>query len=238
MLRYCLKKMMTSIVESSGLLLLVVLLSLTVSPSSGFTTPKILHQNHHHQQKVFTTTTTVTTPFLNRQKQQQQLSRQYDARERGGCVLFMGWGPDPIWSTAEIKSTGSANESGKSTSLIVDIPSETAKEYKVPGQYVQVRLNEETKPLFLAIASPPDEENASFEFLIKKTDDNGWITDASSGTTVEISQVLGNGFPIEENLEGFKYDFPTQNVLLFAAGSGIAPLKAAIESGTCCFLLC
>ena len=34
-----------------------------------------------------------------------------------------------------------------------------------------------------------------------------------------------------ENLEGFKYDFPTQNVLLFATGSGIAPIRAAMESG-------
>jgi NAD(P)H-flavin reductase len=99
------------------------------------------------------------------------------------------------------------------------------------GQYVQLRLNEETKPLFLAIASAPDAENPSFEFLVKKTDGNEWCTGLASGAAVEISQVLGNGFPMEENLEGFKYDFPTQNVLLFAAGSGLAPIKAAIESG-------
>jgi NAD(P)H-flavin reductase len=56
------------------------------------------------------------------------------------------------------------------------------------------------------------------------------MTGAAAGTTVQISQVLGGGFPIEENFEGFKYDFPTQNILLFAAGSGIAPIRAAIES--------
>lgn len=147
-------------------------------------------------------------------------------------VLFMGWGPEPIWSTATVKTNVAANKSGKSSSITVEIPVETAQEYKIPGQYVQLRLNEETKPLFLAIASAPDAENAVFEFLIKKTDDNGWITSASPGTSVQISQVLGNGFPMEENLEGFKYDFPTQNVLLFGVGSGIAPLKAAMESGT------
>lgn len=42
---------------------------------------------------------------------------------------------------------------------------------------------------------------------------------------------MGSGFPMKENIEGFKYDFPTQNVLLFAAGSGIAPIRSAIESG-------
>lgn len=53
------------------------------------------------------------------------------------------------------------------------------------------------------------------------------MTDGS----VEVSQVLGNGFPVKEELDGLKYDFPCQNILLFAAGSGIAPIKAAIESG-------
>jgi NAD(P)H-flavin reductase len=33
-----------------------------------------------------------------------------------------------------------------------------------------------------------------------------------------------------ENLDGLKYDFPTQNVLLFAAGSGLLPIKAAMEA--------
>jgi NAD(P)H-flavin reductase len=145
--------------------------------------------------------------------------------------LFMGWGPEPIWSAAEIKTNVAANQSGKSVSLKITVPPETAEDYKIPGQYVQIRLNEDTKALFLAIASAPDKENAEFEFLVKKTDDNGWITDAPAGTKVEMSQVLGGGFPIQENLEGFKYDFPTQNILLFSAGSGIAPIKAAMESG-------
>lgn len=99
------------------------------------------------------------------------------------------------------------------------------------GQYVQLRLNEETKPLFLAIASAPDAENPAFEFLVKKTEGNEWFTGMAPQSSVEISQVLGSGFPMQDNLEGFKYDFPTQNVLLFAAGSGLAPIKAAIESG-------
>jgi NAD(P)H-flavin reductase len=68
-----------------------------------------------------------------------------------------------------------------------------------------------------------------FEFLVKKTDDNEWMTGALEGSSLQVSQVLGGGFPAEENLEGFKYDFPTQNVLLFGVGSGIAPLKAAME---------
>jgi NAD(P)H-flavin reductase len=70
----------------------------------------------------------------------------------------------------------------------------------------------------------------TWEFLIKKTDNNDWITSAASGSSITVSQVMGSGFPIRENLEGFKYDFPTQNLLLFATGSGIAPIRSAIES--------
>lgn len=127
-----------------------------------------------------------------------------------------------------------------------------------PGQYVQVKPADdpEANPIFLAIASAPTGEApkptppgkkkkeadiaagpeipspvpATWEFLIKKTDNNDWITSAAPGSTVSVSQVMGGGFPMQENLEGFKYDFPTQNIMLFATGSGIAPIRSAIES--------
>jgi NAD(P)H-flavin reductase len=153
-----------------------------------------------------------------------------------------GWGPEPIWSVAKVLENTPACTSGKSVSIVVEVDSETASQYKIPGQYVQVRLNNETKPLFLAIASAPNDgandanDNTRFEFLIKKTQGNEWATSLSGTSTsgasssIEISQVLGEGFRVEENFNGFKYDFPTQNILLFATGSGIAPIKAAMET--------
>jgi len=176
---------------------------------------------------------TTTTAFAPSSRTQSILPKPtfIDDFKREKCVLFMGWGPEPIWSAGQVTASAAGNESGSTVRIMVQVPAETAADYKIPGQYVQVTLNEETQPLFLAIASAPDAENPAFEFLIKKTENNGWITDADVGAQVQISQVLGNGFPMEENLEGFKYDFPTQNVLLFAAGSGIAPLRAAMESG-------
>ena len=152
---------------------------------------------------------------------------------RRPSLLFMGWGPDPIWSDATITANANACESGASVLLTMNVTPETASAYTVPGQYVQVRAGEEDeKPLFLAIASAPSPENAQFMFLVKKTDSNEWLTSASANSAVQVSQVLGKGYSIEENIEGFKYDFPTQNILLFAAGSGIAPVKAAMESGS------
>jgi len=146
--------------------------------------------------------------------------------------LYMGWGPDPIWSDSSIESILIGNISKESSKVTVSIPPETAAEFKVPGQYVQVRPDEDTKPLFLAISGAPDPENASFEFLIKKTEDNPWITERDSAAGgLQVSQVLGGGFPIKDELESLKYDFPCQNILLFAAGSGIAPIRSAIVSG-------
>lgn len=153
-------------------------------------------------------------------------------------ALFMGWGPEPEWSPASILSTTTASSSGKFVSVSVEVPSSVLEEYKVPGQYVQVKQTSTTdanaKPLFLAIASPPLADVGgvtNIEFLVKKTDNNAWITDAKEGTSIDISQVMGKGFPIQEECEGYKYDFPLQNCLMFANGSGIAPIRAAIESG-------
>jgi len=129
----------------------------------------------------------------------------------------------------------------------------------IPGQYIQLKPSvedDDSKPIFLAIASPPptttdeaddtkntkknnddddddydDSSSTTMEFLIKKTDTNTWITSAPLLTPVAISQVMGTGFSITTDFDGFKYDFPCQNILLFANGSGIAPLRAAIESG-------
>ena len=174
---------------------------------AGMTSAFTIQPQHGLAPTVATTTTTTTT-------------------------LHMGWGPDPIWSSSEIESITIGNMSKESSKVTVTIPPETAQEFKVPGQYVQIRPNEDTKPLFLAISSPPEAENNRFEFLIKKTDDNTWISDRDSCVgSLEISQVLGGGFPMKEELETLKYDFPCQNILLFAAGSGIAPIRAAIESG-------
>jgi NAD(P)H-flavin reductase len=108
----------------------------------------------------------------------------------------------------------------------------TASDYTIPGQYVQVRLDDTTKPLFLAMANAPS-ENTVFDFIVKKTDSNQWLTSIQPGgaTSLQVSQVMGSGFAIEENVNSLKYDFPTQNVVLVAAGSGIAPIKAAAESG-------
>jgi NAD(P)H-flavin reductase len=232
--------MMMMMMKQKLLLAILIGLSLLIASSHAFT--RALPTFHR---TVVAVSSKAPTPSYSVAEvaQQQQQYRQHHHHHAGSRkvqhVLFMGWGPDPIWSTATVTLNEKACSSGLSVVLNVKVSPDTAAEYTVPGQYVQVRRDDNMeKPLFLAIASGPskaDDENAapasSFEFLVKKTDGNEWLTSIKPGTAIQVSQVLGKGFAIQENLESFKYDFPTQNILLFAAGSGLAPIKAAMESG-------
>ena len=73
-------------------------------------------------------TTSIATPWVESTRSAPTKSRH---------VLFMGWGPDPIWSGATVKSKTDACNSGRSVLLEVDVPAETAAEYKIPGMFRQ-----------------------------------------------------------------------------------------------------
>jgi Oxidoreductase NAD-binding domain len=167
----------------------------------------------------------------------------------------------PPWSVGTIASVDPACEAGTSVLVRVGVPPSLHQQYQIPGQYVKLRphdgLEGEFKPpLFLAMSSPPpvgggagsndndnsDDDGPVFEFLVKRTSANAWLTSSPSPfAAVQVSGVLGLGFPVAENLacaenvggdddDDFCHPAP-QCLLLFAAGSGIGPIKAAIESG-------
>jgi NAD(P)H-flavin reductase len=101
--------------------------------------------------------------------------------------------------------------------------------HTTPGQFVQVRVGD-SKPAFLAIASPPaTSSGGSLEFLIKYVEGStaGFLCNLRKGDTVELSQVLGNGFDIRQISPPEKYS----TVFLFATGSGISPIRSLLESG-------
>ena len=112
----------------------------------------------------------------------------------------------------------------------VEASSLIAASYKSAGQYVQIK-KDGGKPGFYAMASPPDGRNV-FTFLVKESESNAFLVGSKDGDNVEVSSAQGKGFQIEEYLEKYKFDFPVTNVLLMATGSGLAPIAAAIESGT------
>lgn len=190
-----------------------------------------------------TTTTTSSSSFLCNSfswKHQRQSNHDTFFSFR----LCMSWGPEPEWTVAKVIANSDACPSGKSVAMTLQVDPEVYAEYTVPGQYVQLRCNEAMdKPEFMAIRSPPplqsntDDINISgssptFDFLIRKTDSLHWLTDLAKDASIQISQVLGNGYAVEENLNSLKYDFPTQNIVLLAAGSGIAPIAAVLDSAS------
>lgn len=89
-----------------------------------------------------------------------------------------------------------------------------------PGQYVHLRLPGTAEGLF-ALASPPGAER--WDLLVKA---HSPLTEAlvhlGLGQRVEVSRPEGPGFPLEQARD--------QDVLLFATGSGISPIRSVIES--------
>ncbi len=91
-----------------------------------------------------------------------------------------------------------------------------------PGQYVHVRLSGLPEGLF-AIASPPGDASQQWDLLVKKdTPLTNALIALPLGERVEVSRPEGPGFPLHE-ARG-------KDLLLFATGSGISPIRSVIES--------
>jgi len=147
------------------------------------------------------------------------------------------------WRNAVIVSSVQACSSGKSTVAEIKVDELTMREYTTPGQFIQLRPDDDmiTDPIFLAISSAPvccksssidtTEPSSTFQFLIKMSPRLPWLPETLvPGKVVKISPVMGKGFPLEKLSHDTSCEKPS-TVLLLAAGSGIAPLKACIESG-------
>jgi len=99
-------------------------------------------------------------------------------------------------------------------------PPALSRAHTRPGQVVKIR----TAPGegFFALASAPDPGGRA-DLLVKR---GGKVADsivdrAGPGRSLELTEPFGNGFPVSA-AEG-------ADVLLFAAGSGIAPVRALVQ---------
>ena len=100
------------------------------------------------------------------------------------------------------------------------LPPALARAHERPGQVVKIRTG--AGEAFFALASAPDPAGAA-ELLVKR---GGKVADAlvaaaTPGATVELTRPFGAGFSLGE-AEG-------RDVLLFAAGSAIAPIRALVQ---------
>jgi len=113
-----------------------------------------------------------------------------------------------------------ADETAAFRALRLELPGLLAAAHQRPGQVVKVRT-----PVgegYLALASAPA-PGGRVDLLVKR---GGKVADAAlaaaaPGGTLELSAPFGKGFPVEQ-ARG-------RDVLLFAAGSGIAPIRALVQ---------
>ena len=174
-----------------------------------------------------TTSLLVLSPSLVLQPPAGQRSLRPQHAQRCGAPLC-GWGPDPIWTPNTLESIEDAAEGLKL--LTIAPPAGAADSFTIGGQYLQIREPGAEKAGIFAISSAPGKKG-SFEFLVKEqppsdwSPGTGWLTDAEAGLKLEMSQVMGPGFPVAEKLAD------CSTVLMFCVGSGIAPIRSVIESG-------
>ena len=104
--------------------------------------------------------------------------------------------------------------------LRLEMPQPFARAHERPGQVVKVATPEGEG--YFALASAPSSEPVA-DLLLKR---GGKVADAAiaaarPGGELDVSAPFGNGFPWE-SARG-------RDVLLFAAGSGIAPVRALVQ---------
>lgn len=150
-------------------------------------------------------------------------------RQRGAAGVRAVWKQEIMWAEAPVADVGIACE--EHYHLVLDISGnrELMEGHTKAGQFVQVKIGN-SKPAFLAIASPPKVTAAgSMEFLIKAVEGTtaGSLCNLGKGDKVELSQVMGSGFKMDQVAPA--EDYPT--ILLFATGSGISPIRSLLEHG-------
>ncbi|KAL2546091.1 FAD/NAD(P)-binding oxidoreductase [Forsythia ovata] len=127
-----------------------------------------------------------------------------------------------LWTPAPLLEVSPAAEFLFNITIDVSDSPDLASSYTMAGQYLQLRLQDpNTKPSFLAIASPPSIASSKgvFEFLVKSVTGSTaeLLCGLQKGDVVELSQAMGKGFDIDQISPAKNY----QTVLIFATGSGI-----------------
>jgi len=151
------------------------------------------------------------------------LRRSRQQQTRSPAVQRHVWG-DPV-DFYDAAIVGNVEAAQRLRLITIEAPPEVSDAYARGGQFVQAKSKPEDKPSFYAISSPPS-EGGSLEFLIKDTESNSWITSTGANDVVQLSAAMGRGF--DTQCEAWA---DVNQVALFATGSGIAPMRATIESG-------
>ncbi len=115
----------------------------------------------------------------------------------------------------------SAEETATMHSVSLEVAAEVAASHQRVGQFVEVRLPGEGAGAYFAIANAPN--GRAFELLVKRGQGlPDELIALEAGAPVETTAAMGKGFPVEASRG--------HDVLLFATGSGFAPIRAVLQA--------
>src|SRR5262249_53628239 len=118
---------------------------------------------------------------------------------------------------ARVTRSWAASDTLRGLAFVAD---EVQRRHRHPGQYLRARLGAEDNPY--ALASAP--RAAELELLFKEESEKltAQMAALAAGDTIFVGIPEGKGFPVEKD-EG-------RDLILCAAGTGIAPLRAVIRT--------
>lgn len=105
--------------------------------------------------------------------------------------------------------------------MTLEVGAEVRSSHRIPGQFLEVRLPGQSSAAFFAIASAPG--TATLDLLVKRGQGlPDELAALGAGALVETTPAMGAGFPLDSAVG--------KDVLLFATGSGIAPIRAVLQA--------
>ncbi|CAO2174396.1 unnamed protein product [Urochloa humidicola] len=137
------------------------------------------------------------------------------------------------WAEAPVASVRPATADASLYHVSLDLSAHGGllASHAAAGQFLPFRLPAAPYPIFLAIASPPPSPGSSsaaaFDFLVKRLPGtpSARLCDLRPGDLVHVgASVVGRGFDVARIADA-------RDVLVFATGSGISPIRSLIESG-------
>jgi len=112
-----------------------------------------------------------------------------------------------------------ARDSGKNLKhLVFEAGFDFTTTYSMPGQFIEAKRGD-TKGFF-AIANSPEKQE--IELLVKNEGTGQAFAEMKSGESMDAGPAMGGGFDLDAGRN--------RDVHLFSMGSGIAPLRALIQS--------
>ncbi|CAL4977486.1 unnamed protein product [Urochloa decumbens] len=137
------------------------------------------------------------------------------------------------WAEAPVASVRPATADASLYHVSLDLSAHGGllASHAAAGQFLHFRLPSAPYPIFLAIASPPPAPGSSspaaaFDFLVKRLPGtpSARLCDLRPGDLVHVgASVVGRGFDVARIADA-------RDVLVFATGSGISPIRSLVES--------